>query len=275
MHWAKDCPHGKNIKQQSANVIESDGQQADDKGYEECELILLAKKPDKFQIFVAEAAKSAVVDTACTKTVGGLHWFNSYIDSLDEEQRKKVKIFESNTSFKFGDGRQVKSQKRARIPAQIENKSCLIEMEIVKENIPLLLSKSSLKKAETVLDMKIDQAVMFGKEVNLYFSTSGHYCIDIQPNKLSKMDLPVERQSENVLIFEENMTLSDKKKHIQKIHGQFGHASSENIKRLMKNDGVTEKEFFEIIDEVIQGCDVCLKNKKPVPRPVVGFALSN
>ena len=32
MHWAKDCPHGKTIKQQFANVIESDGQQANDKG---------------------------------------------------------------------------------------------------------------------------------------------------------------------------------------------------------------------------------------------------
>ena len=77
MHWAKDCPHSKNIKQQSANVIEIDGNQANDNGYEECELVLLAKEPDKFQIFVAQAAKSAVGDTACTKTVGGLHWFNS------------------------------------------------------------------------------------------------------------------------------------------------------------------------------------------------------
>ena len=47
------------------------------------------------------------------------------------------------------------------------------------------------------------------------------------------------------------MTLSDKKE-----HRQFGHESSENIKRLMKNSGVTDKESFEIIDEVIQGCDV-------------------
>ena len=40
----KDCPHVKNIKQQSANVTESDGQQANDKGYEEDELILLVKE---------------------------------------------------------------------------------------------------------------------------------------------------------------------------------------------------------------------------------------
>ena len=119
------------LERQSATVIESDTQQANDNGCEECELVLLAKEPDKFQIFMVEAAKSAVIDTACTKTVGGVHWFNSYVDSLDEEQRKKVQIIESNNSFKFGDGRQVKSQKRARIPAQIGDKSCLIEMEIV------------------------------------------------------------------------------------------------------------------------------------------------
>ena len=81
----------------------------------------------------------------------------------------------------------------------------------------------------------MDQAVMSGKEINLYFSTSGHYCIDIQPNKASKMDLPVEGQSENVLIFEENINLPDKKKQILKIHRQSGHSSSENIKRLVKN----------------------------------------
>ena len=57
MLCTKDCPHVKNKKQQSANVIESDGQQANDNEYEECELVLLAKEPDKFQIFVAKAAK--------------------------------------------------------------------------------------------------------------------------------------------------------------------------------------------------------------------------
>ena len=58
---------------------------------------------------------------------------------------------------------------------------------------------------------------------------------------MSEIDLPVEHQSENVLIFEENMNLSDKKKQIQKVDGQFGHASRENIKRLIKNAGVTDQ----------------------------------
>ena len=97
MYWAKDCPHSKNMKQQSANVIESGGQQANDKGYEECELVLAPRQ--------------------LVGCIGSI----SYVDSLDGKQRKKVEIIENNTSFKFGDGRQVKSQKRARIPAQIED----------------------------------------------------------------------------------------------------------------------------------------------------------
>ena len=38
---------------------------------------------------------------------------------------------------------------------------------------------------------------------------------------------------------------------------------------------VTDQKFFEITDEVIQACDVCLKYIKPVPRPVFGFAWAN
>ena len=89
------------------------------------------------------------------------------------------------------------------------------------------------------------------------------------------MDLPDEGQSENVLIFEENMSLSDKWKQIQKINRQFGHASSENIKRLIKNAGETDQEFLELVDEVIQGCDVCLKYKKNSSKTSCWFCMGN
>ena len=91
------------------------------------------------------------------------------------------------------------------------------------EHLYYKMAEHDMKLPDTILAFKfIDGAGLneaqrqFGKEVNLYFSTSGHYRIDIQPNKVSKMDLPVEGQSKNVLIFEENMNLSDKKKQIRK-----------------------------------------------------------
>ena len=59
------------------------------------------------------------------------------------------------------------------LPACIAGKHCEIDVEIVKENIPLLLSKTSLKRCNTILDMSNDKATIFLKEVDLHFSTSG------------------------------------------------------------------------------------------------------
>ena len=56
---------------------------------------------------------------------------------------------------------------------------CHIETEVVPTNIPLLLSKTSLKKEGAVLDIQNDKAVIFKQSVTLEFTTSGHYCVNI------------------------------------------------------------------------------------------------
>ena len=70
----------------------------------------------------------------------------------------------------------------------IADKNCKIKAEIVNENTPLLLSKSSLKKAQTVIDLDNDKAMILVKEINLHQSTSSHYCIDISPSSCSNIE---------------------------------------------------------------------------------------
>ena len=110
-------------------------------------MVLLTDDATDCAIFVAETEKSVVVDTACSKTVAGEQWLNNYMKILSDTPQNEVKIFDSHTPFKFDDGRKVYAAIRARILAQIGDKQCMIDVEIVKENIPLLLSKSSLTKA--------------------------------------------------------------------------------------------------------------------------------
>ena len=62
----------------------------------------------------------------------------------------------------------------------IANKHCKVNAEIVLENIPLLLSKTYLKKCGTI-NMNDNTATIFREEVVSHQSTSGHYCIDILP----------------------------------------------------------------------------------------------
>ena len=61
-------------------------------------------------------------------------------------------------------------------------------------------------------------------------------------------------------------------KQVETLHKQFGHASTENLKHLIKNTSEQNAGLMKIIDEAVQECDVCRKYKKPVPRPIVGLS---
>lgn len=88
---------------------------------------------------------------------------------------KKSEI-QSHRPFKFGDGKVVYSVKKVKIPAKIGTIKCNIETEVVPVNIPLLLSKTSLKRAGTVLDMENDNVVMFNQPVKRLYKLRTLLC---------------------------------------------------------------------------------------------------
>ena len=93
--------------------------------------------------------------------------------------------------------------------------------KIVKGKIPLLFSRSSFKKAKAVADMASDKITISDKEINSYFSTSGHYCMDMYPTKTEQENY------EGVLILEKNLTTEKQKHKLLKYIQKFGHASVE------------------------------------------------
>ena len=153
LHWANKYP---NKNYQNVNILEDNGNNyADNDLFGEANIVLITENLSKSEIFVAEALESAVINTACTKTVAGEQWFNNFMSNLTENSMKETEYFLSSTIFRFGDGRQVTAIKRVVFPAVITGKHCKINAEIVKENIPLLLSKQWLKKFQEVKDILI------------------------------------------------------------------------------------------------------------------------
>lgn len=131
------------------------------------------------------ALGSTIIDTACTCTVCGERWLKSYTYELKEEQVRKMMKTKENSCrpFRFGDGKLVYSVKKFKVPAKIGQNltNCHINTEVVKVDIPLLLSKASLRKAGAFLDMENDRAVMFKQYVPLEFTSyTGLYCVDIR-----------------------------------------------------------------------------------------------
>ena len=176
-HWAKNCPHKRQNQEDFKMTNEENNE-------EECHFALFTKEhKTKNEALLMESFGCAIIDTACTKTVCGRRWYEQYVDQLEQKKKKKIKTSTSRKTFKFGNGKRVKSYMKATIPAQIGDTRCTIETEVVNVELPLLLSKESLKRANTVLDMSNDKATMFQQPIDLNYTSTGHYCINICNNK--------------------------------------------------------------------------------------------
>ena len=69
--------------------------------------ITVAQNISEYEIFVLEDEMSAVIDTACTKTVAGEPWFKNFYERLDDSllDENEIEIYSSVTPFKLGDGK--------------------------------------------------------------------------------------------------------------------------------------------------------------------------
>ena len=147
-----------NKRPQNANFIEtSEEEEETDNEYEveEVNFVLMTTQHSR-KDFVDEMKTKAVTDTPCTKTVAGVLWLQNYKQNLDETSFNQVEISESHDVFEFSDVLKVIATSKAESLAQIGNIKYFIQAEIVQEKVPLLLSKTSLKKSGTVLNVQND-----------------------------------------------------------------------------------------------------------------------
>ena len=75
----------------------------------------------------------------------------------DELYNCYINKFVGETKFKFGDGETVGSLKSVIIPAQIGNSEIMIQTDVISSELPLLLSKDAMKKANTKIDFTNDR----------------------------------------------------------------------------------------------------------------------
>ena len=226
--------------------------------------------------FVGETLNHAVLDSVCTKTVCGLSWLDNYLETLSPEDREKLVEKQIETKFKFGDCETVGSLKSVIIPAQISNSKITIQTDVVSNELPLLLRKDAMKKANTKIDFTNDKINILGQEMDIRLTTSGHYSIPISKcyEALNKFS---EENYGSILLSIDNMALktrNEKRKISEKLHQQFGHSSTSKILKLVKTSGIEDNELFELIDELGEDCLICLKYKKAPLKPVLGVPLS-
>ena len=254
-HLMKDCPDSwENIKK--VNIVED----------ENVVLFTGYNKEEIYQLGV-DARNCAILDSACSSTVCGQNWMDSYINSLNEVDRKKIKQTTGERTFKFGGGTRLKSRAEYCLPAVIAGKEVTIKTDVVGSDIPLLLSRTAIKRAGVKMDLENDSATIFGKDIALNLTTSGHYCI------------PIDR-TENIAVEEvfsvklEEMGRQDKVKTLLKLHRQFAHPRPRKLKSLLQDADIWRDDYQDLLEEIDRKCELCKRYSKTPARPVVGMPMA-
>ena len=119
------------------------------------------------------------------------------------------------------------------IPAQMGKREVRIKTNVIDNELPLLLSKETMKKAKMKIDFIKDKINILGQEMDIKFPLSGHYSIPISKTykAINEFD---QNQSHNIILSINTIsmkTFGEKKKIAEKVHKQFGHASSNKISK--------------------------------------------
>ena len=215
----------------------------------------------------------AVVDSGCTKSVCGNIWLNTYIDSLSQKERKLIYTESSICQFRFGIGKVYTSNRIVHIPVHIGASCASLAVHVVPCNIPLLLSRISLKQASATLNFEEDVLHIFGEVIPLIVTESGHYCLALSRT----IDEPHSPEIQKILfstpIKDDDPTDVNRKK-ILKLHKQFSHPHPDKLQTLLKNAGNVSKETMDTVVDISKNCDVCKRYKHNPPRPAVSFPLA-
>ena len=145
----------------------------------------------------------------------------------------------------------------------------LLEVDVLKNDIPLLVSKGTMSKLEMKIDFTRHEAEVNGQVIKLQFNSSGHYCVPL--TTLARENCNVVFHLTNLL----SLSNEEKKKKAMKLHCQLCHASKDWLVELLKDSGCDDKKFLKMIVDCCDNCEFCLKFKKPFSRPVVSFPVSD
>ena len=158
--------------------------------------------------------------------------------------------------FKFGVGTRLKSEGEYHLPAILAGKEVLITTDLVESDIPLLLSRSAMKRAGVKMDLENDSANIFRKDVALNLTFSAHYCI------------PIDR-TENIAVDEvfsvklEDMETKDRHNTLLKLHRQLAHPSVTKFKSLLQAANFWKDEYKDLLEDNIDSkCDLCKRYSK-------------
>ena len=266
MHFVKGCPHKENV-----NCTEAVDEQQEFVLFSN-EQMKIGEDPKSMSRFTAEALNCAALDTCCTSSVAGEKWMKLYISSLPDKLKGMVKgPSKGIKKFQFGNLGVLESVGQYTIPAMIAGEMDQLVIDVIKSDIPLLMSKGDMRKRGMVLDLPENKVVFKGKNrtEELGITSAGHFILH-----LMKIGQEVLRVEEVFVTDLKSCSEVECKKALEKLHKQFGHRPKKCFVELLKSANVWKHSMDTMLDAIIEGCEGCILRKRCPDRPAVAMAMA-
>ena len=268
-HWLVDCPYALSANKNPIKSKKGKYNKADTPSWlygrnKAANGITLFTDLDSDQLchLVGEALGQAVVNTGCPHTVSGEMWLESHINTLSSKDRSSIRTRDSRYKFRFRDGTEYQSLYHAIIPIYIDNCRYELGVDIVGCEIPLLLSRDTLRRAKAKLDVEATTIYFMGVTVPLNISSTGYMCLPIK-RSLDISNDETRKVLSRVLLSRPMCGVdTDVRAKARKLHLQFCHPNSDRLIDLLKRAGAANQQVFDAIEEITAMCDVCMRNRK-------------
>ena len=210
--------------------------------------------PAKLKNLVSDSWNAALLDSGATKTVAEEILLNSFIQSLNEEEKGKIETSKSNNMYRFGDRNLIPAILNVNLPVTIAEKQVYINTDIMPNDIPLLLSRQAMKKTGMSINSEKDQAIVFRRHEKLITTSSGHYALPI--TSYCKLINNVNAGSnENILLVNKNQ--KSKRAIALKLHRQFTHPTPDKLVKLLNSAGQPwneDQQLEDLINDISNEC---------------------
>ena len=141
----------------------------------------------------------AITDTACSKSVMGQRWLESYL-KLSKDVGVDTQFLDCHDDFRFGASKLFHASFSATIMIQIRSRVFMLRASVVQGEVPLLMSRSALSKLGMVYDLE-DHSAQFKhlgiNKFSLMTTDSGHPAIPVTPKRVPGMKWPSPQQWAN------------------------------------------------------------------------------
>ena len=244
----------------------------DDQDEDKIEKVFFTTNQEELSKFTSESINCAALDSCCTSSVSGEKWMNIFLSSVPGELKNHVKgPYKSRKTFQFGNQGILPTQKAYTIPIVVAGKQHLIEVDVIKSDIPLLMSKAHMKQLGITLNMANDTASINGQPIRVDTTSAGHFILNLFGDN-EHQDTMLMQEIHAINLLEENDDVQLKMLH--KLHKQFGHRPKKVFVELLKSAEQWDKKFSQMIDKIIDGCEGCILRKRSPDKPAVALPMA-